>query len=113
MPNAQAVFRTNVKRALPRCSSMVVRVCVPAALPEDSYEQTKVLAPLFNTLVDKISRDGPWLKEVLKDVLVSCEKRIPRAVALPRNTRVARGTPAPRLNTTQRCFESVAHVVKD
>lgn len=40
------------------------------ALPADSYEQTKVLAPLFNTLVDRISRDGPWLKEVLKDVLV-------------------------------------------
>lgn len=29
-----------------------------------------MLAPLFNTLVDKISRDGPWLREVLKDVLV-------------------------------------------
>ncbi len=42
-----------------------------AALPAESYEQAKVLAPLFNTLVDKISRDGPWLKEVLKDVLVS------------------------------------------
>lgn len=41
-----------------------------AALPPDSYEQAKVLAPLFNTLVDKISRDGPWLKEVLADVLV-------------------------------------------
>lgn len=46
-------------------------MCWCAALPADSYEQTKVLAPLFNTLVDKISRDGPWLKEVLKDVLVS------------------------------------------
>eukprot|EP00752_Nemacystus_decipiens_P011437 g10157.t1 len=42
---------------------------LPYALPEDSYEQAKVLAPLFNTLVDKISRDGPWLKDVLKDVL--------------------------------------------
>ncbi|CAM9106571.1 unnamed protein product [Hapterophycus canaliculatus] len=42
---------------------------LPYALPADSYEQTKVLAPLFNTLVDRISRDGPWLKEVLKDVL--------------------------------------------
>lgn len=45
-------------------------VFVFTALPADSYEQAKVLAPLFNTLVDKISRDGPWLKEVLKDVLV-------------------------------------------
>ncbi|CAM9642621.1 unnamed protein product, partial [Ectocarpus fasciculatus] len=35
---------------------------LPYALPADSYEQTKVLAPLFNTLVDRISRDGPWLK---------------------------------------------------
>lgn len=42
-----------------------------AALSLESYEQAKMLAPLFNTLVDKISRDGPWLREVLKDVLVS------------------------------------------
>lgn len=46
---------------------------LPYALPADSYEQTKVLAPLFNTLVDKISRDGPWLKEVLADVLAGDE----------------------------------------
>lgn len=46
-------------------------VCCVAALSVESYEQAKMLAPLFNTLVDKISRDGPWLREVLKDVLVS------------------------------------------
>lgn len=60
------------------CSNVAERLLYPCpsvflrspALPADSYEQTKVLAPLFNTLVDRISRDGPWLKEVLKDVLV-------------------------------------------
>lgn len=58
-------------RLLSTCGVLCIFVCLCAALPADSYEQTKVLAPLFNTLVDKISRDGPWLKEVLKDVLVS------------------------------------------
>lgn len=56
----------------------VLPVC--AALPADSYEQTKVLAPLFNTLVDKISRDGPWLKEVLADVLVRDDEATAMAV---------------------------------
>lgn len=44
------------------------------ALPKESYEQAKMLAPLFNTLVDRVSRDGPWLKKVLADVLVSLQE---------------------------------------
>lgn len=47
------------------------RVVRPQGLPNESYEQAKLLAPLFNTLVDRVSRDGPWLKQVLADVLVS------------------------------------------
>lgn len=47
------------------------RVVRPQGLPNESYEQAKLLAPLFNTLVDRVSRDGPWLKKVLADVLVS------------------------------------------
>lgn len=47
--------------------------CAVAALPADCHDQGKALAPLFNKLVDKISRDGPWLREVLADVLVRRE----------------------------------------
>lgn len=55
-----------------KCWSMLLDFAAAntAALPSECHEQAKVLAPLFNTLVDKISRDGPWLKEVLADVLV-------------------------------------------
>lgn len=71
----------NVGFALIACSFVRPCVCSPSAiaLPQDSYEQAKVLAPLFNTLVDKISRDGPWLKEVLKDVLVSLTSLVYRS----------------------------------
>lgn len=67
-----------------------MRPCLPpsflfahlTALPSECYEQTKVLAPLFNTLVDRISRDDSWLKSVLADVLVR-SRRVPdlRSVA--------------------------------
>lgn len=51
-----------------RCHWRIVR---PQGLPHESCEQAKALAPLFNRLVDRVSRDGPWLKKVLADVLVS------------------------------------------
>jgi Eukaryotic glutathione synthase, ATP binding domain len=42
---------------------------LPNAIPRASFEKAKALAPLFNDLVDAISRDGPWLERVLSDVV--------------------------------------------
>jgi hypothetical protein len=40
---------------------------LPNSLPASSLEEVQALAPIFNELVDKISRDGEWLTTVLKD----------------------------------------------
>ncbi|CAN0033391.1 unnamed protein product, partial [Choristocarpus tenellus] len=46
---------------------------LPYTLPCGAFEQARKWTPLFNTLVDRVSRDGAWLKEVLTDVVVGDE----------------------------------------
>jgi len=41
---------------------------LPQAYPKSQFAHAKLLAAPFNTLVDRISRDGTFLKETLKDV---------------------------------------------
>ena len=43
----------------------------PYIYPKQAFEQAVELAPLFNTLVDKISRDTVWLSDVLKSTALS------------------------------------------
>lgn len=41
---------------------------LPASLPQDVFEEVVEVAPIFNTLVDRISRDDAWLQTVLAQV---------------------------------------------
>ncbi|KAG5186256.1 glutathione synthase [Tribonema minus] len=42
---------------------------MPNALPRREFEKARRLAPLYNELVDAISRDAEWLEGVLRDVV--------------------------------------------
>lgn len=42
---------------------------LPNAIPRPTFDYATRVAPLFNDLVDAISRDGAWLEEVLADVV--------------------------------------------
>ncbi|CAM9277047.1 unnamed protein product [Discosporangium mesarthrocarpum] len=46
---------------------------LPYTLPPESFDQARNWMPLFNILVDRVSRDGPWLEEVLGDILARPE----------------------------------------
>jgi len=41
---------------------------LPTALPQNLYEEVVEIAPIFNTLVDRISRDDAYLQSTLGEV---------------------------------------------